>query len=358
MSEIDIKKISAEKAKEIDDIIEKYIPKKYDKNSLIFTLGEPSYEYNVEAVQKAIADPIWEFLDRGGKRWRPVLFLLIAEAIGGNVKDISHFIVFPEIEHSATLVHDDIEDMSELRRGKPCLHKIYGMDVAINTGDVMYFLPFLTLLKNKHKFSNEVLVKAYEIVTQELIRVAFGQATDIAWHNGLANADNISEEEYLQMCSNKTGCMARMSAKLAALLSGADNKTIETLGRFAETVGIAFQIQDDTLSVVGDEFAEKKGYGDDITEGKRSLLVIHTLQKTNENDRKRLIEILNMHTTDKKLIDEAIFIIKKYGSVEYAKEKARKMVEDIWKEADKLLKPSDAKEKLKAFAYYLIERKI
>jgi geranylgeranyl pyrophosphate synthase len=111
--------------------------------------------------------------------------------------------------------------------------------------------------------------------------------------------------------------------------------------------------------LTSEEFAEGKGgRGQDITEGKRTLMVIHTLEKAKPSDKERLKEILKMHTSDQKLREEAIGIMEKYGSIEYAKQFARKLVQQSWKEVDKVLPPSDAKEKLRAFANYLVERKI
>ncbi len=356
---IDIQKLLAEKQPVIDKVIEKYIPRKFDKKALEFICGKPRFEFNAEAPQKAIAEPVWEFLDRGGKRWRPYLFLTVAEALGGDSDKYLDFVVIPEVVHNATLMHDDIEDSSKERRGKPCTYILFGIDIAVNAGHTMFYMPLLSLIRNRNKIDSKTLLKIYEIYAQEMNNLGFGQAMDIAWHRGIANADSVTEKEYLQMCAYKTGTLARMSAKIAAVLAGADEETIEKMGYFAESIGIAFQIQDDVLNLTGEEFAEKKGgFGEDITEGKRSLIVIHTIQKASAEDKKRLIEILNMHTTDQKLRNEAIAIIKKYGAVEYAKEFARKLVENTWAEVDKILKPSQAKEKLKAFAYYLIERKI
>jgi geranylgeranyl pyrophosphate synthase len=352
----DIEKILEEKVSVINKMIEKYIPRKYNKDSLIFTLGASRYEYNTEAINKTIADPIWEFLDRGGKRWRPSLFLLVCEALGAEPEKLLDFAIIPEVIHNGTLMIDDVEDASEIRRGKPCTYKLFGLDTAINTGNVMYYLPLLVLIKNKVKISMEQQNRIYEIYVQEMTRLSFGQAMDIAWHKGLAEAN---EKQYLQMCAYKTGTLARMSAKMAAVLAGASDDTVERMGRFAETIGVAFQIQDDVLDLVGEKFAEKKGgRGQDITEGKRSLMVIHTLEKAEPADKMRLLEILDMHTNDQKLKDEAISIIKNYGCIRYGRWLARGLIENGWKEIDKLLQPSDAKEKLKAFAHYLVERKI
>jgi geranylgeranyl pyrophosphate synthase len=354
-----IEKLLEEKSVIINRIIEKFIPKKYDSDSLNFSLGPPTYKYNIEAPTKAISEPVWNFLDRGGKRWRPVLFLLTAEALGLKTDEFMDFVLFPELLHNGSIIIDDIEDMSKERRGKPALHLIYGEDVAINAGNVLYFLALLPLLKNKEKFDEKTLLRIYEMYANEMIRIHFGQGTDIAWHRGIANANNVSEDEYLEMCSNKTGCIARLAAKAAAIIAKRSDEEVKKIGKFTETIGIAFQIQDDILNLVGEEFTAKKGgAGEDVTEGKRSLLVIHTLQKADEKDKKRLLEILSMHTFDQKLRDEAIDIMKKYDSVEFAKEKARNMVKEAWEGIDMLLPQSDAKDKLKSFAYYLIERKI
>jgi geranylgeranyl pyrophosphate synthase len=150
-----------------------------------------------------------------------------------------------------------------------------------------------------------------------------------------------------------------MAAKIAAVLCDADEQLVERLGHFAESLGIAFQMKDDVLDLTSAQFTEKKGgRGQDITEGKRSLPVVHTLRVSNARDMKRLVEILNMHTSDQKLMDESIAIMQKYDSIEYAKRFAKRIVKGSWNEAEQLLPASGSKEKLKAFAEFLIERKI
>ena len=354
---MDIEKFLQERAPVIDKAIEKYIPRKYSKNSRLFQIIPPKYCCNVETINKAIADPIWDMLDRGGKRWRPALFLLICEAFGKDPEYCLDFAIIPEVVHNGTLVIDDIEDSSEARRGKPCTYKIFGVDIAVNAGNAMYYLPLIPLMEQRDLIPTELLRDVYEIYVQEMINLSIGQAMDIAWHRGIANADSIKEEDYLQMCAYKTGTLARMSAKIAAVLSGADKKLVEKLGTFAESIGVAFQMQDDILDLTGKEFATKKGgLGQDITEGKRTLMIIRALKTASHEDKKRLIEILNMHSAEQTLRDEAIAIIQKNNSFEYVKNKATQMVKQSWKEVDELLKPSEGKEKLKEFAEFLIER--
>lgn len=359
LKEGDIIKFLEKTKPEVDRIIEAYLPRKIDEKWLECVFGRPRYEYSLDPAQKALVDPMWDLLDRGGKRWRPVLFLLVTEAVGGNIEKVKHAVIIPEIVHNGTLMIDDIEDMGELRRGKPCTHKIFGEDVAINAGNFMYYFPLVNLMKNRNKFRKEALIKAYEIYVQEMLNVSLGQATDIYWHRG--NADNISEAEYLQMCAYKTGCLSRMSAKLAAALSGCDDGLIEKVGHVAEAIGVAFQIQDDILDIaLNDEEREKFGkpFGNDIKEGKRTLMVIHTLKIASDKDRVRLTEILNKHTDDMEERKEAIQILEKYGSIRYARERSRQIVRDAWKDTDALLKDSPAKAKLKEFVNYLIERKV
>ena len=354
---MNIENFLEEKAPLIDKAIEKYIPRSFTKDALLFKVNPPMYSYNLEPLNKTVAEPIWDMLDRGGKRWRPALFLLICEALGKDSDYCLDFSIIPEVIHNGTLVIDDIEDSSKLRRGKPCTYKIFQMDIAVNAGNAMYYLPLLPLMAQKAKLTPEIERDIYEVYVQEMINLSMGQAMDIAWHRGIANADKLDEEDYLQMCAYKTGTLARMSAKIAAVMAGANKPLVEKLGRFAESIGVAFQMQDDILDVTGVEFAKKKGgFGQDITEGKRSLMVIYTLKKANSNDKKRLLEILNMHTSDQALRDEAIALMQKYDAVEHVKRTAERIVEESWGEAEKLLPTPEAKEKLKQFAEFLIKR--
>lgn len=358
MAEIDVEKLLIEKSKLIDKAIEKRLPRKYDAAALERTFGKPRFKYNTDAANKAIAEPVWDLLDRGGKRWRPALLLFVCEALGGDAERFADWAVIPELVHNGTLMVDDVEDSSELRRGEPCTYKLFGTDIAVNAGNALYYIPLRVLLESK--LPAERLQKAYEVYVQEMTNLALGQAMDITWHRGLANADKISEDEYLQMCAYKTGTLARMAAKLGAVAAGTDDKTIEKVGRLAESLGIAFQIQDDVLNLTAQQGKGQftKDYiGEDIHEGKRTLMVIYALSKASAAERKRLVEILNMHTADKKLITEAIEIIQKYGAVEYARERSSELVRSAWKDCEKLFKSGTARDALQALVKFAAERK-
>ena len=344
-----------ETAKKVDAEMEKLFPKKLGAKWMEFALGKPDFEYDVQTATDAASKPIWNFLERGGKRWRPALMLLCCEAVGGDSGKHISFTVLPELAHNGTIMVDDVEDNSKLRRGKPCTHILFGQDIAINDGNLMYYLPTIILYRNTNKLPAEKIARIYNVYAEEMNRLSFGQATDIHWHNGHRN--DITERQYLQMCSYKTGSLSRLSANIGAILGDATPEQREKLARFASMLGVAFQIQDDIMNISPPEGWGKE-VGDDINEGKRTLLVIHTLENAEKHDAKRLIEILDSHTEDEEEIKEAIAIIKKYGSIGYAKAKASSLVKEAWADLNPALEESGAKARLKEFADYVIERKI
>jgi len=340
---------------EINSELKKFFPKKIDKQWMNKSLGNEEFEFDEVTYTRSIAEPIWDFLDRGGKRWRPALMLLCCEAVGGDRNKAMPFAVLPELAHTGSIIIDDVEDNSDVRRGKPSMHKLFGADIAINNGNLLYYLPMILLFNNTEKISPEQKIKIYDIYNEEMLRLSFGQGTDIYWHQGKKN--NITENQYLQMCTFKTGSLARLSAKIGVILGkGTEEQTIKA-GDFAAAIGVAFQIQDDILNIFPSNGWGKK-LGDDIHEGKRSLIILYTLEKASEQDRKRLLEILDSKTENKEEIQEAIALIKKHDSASLAKLKAKELVETNWKKVSPLLKEGKAKNLLKEFADFLIERKI
>lgn len=343
---------------EVDKKIKEYLTNKDSARYVGSLLGRSGYEYDPRAINKAIIEPSTYLLEQGGKRWRPVLMLTIIDALGKKSDDYIEFSIIPEVIHNASLVHDDIEDNSDMRRGAPAVHKKFGVDVALNLGDFMYFFPVVALLDSK-KLTERTKVDILDIYQREMLKLCIGQATDIAWHASLVNALEISESQYLQMAYSKTGVLSSMAAKIGGVLGGGDAKMVEILGNFGASIGVAFQLQDDLLNVTESEVSANKGAkGEDITEGKVSLLVVYTLSKADQKDKDRLKEILAMHTTDRKLIDEAIAIIGKYGAAEYTRNLEDKLIKEAWKNVDSMLKQSEAKDRLKKLTEFLIDRSI
>jgi len=295
----------------INKALEKYIPRQLTKENIQQINGFQSYEWDFEALNEAVS-PIWDLLDRGGKKWRSVLFLLIAEVFSKKVEDVIDFTVIIEVLHNGSLIIDDIEDNSQYRRGKRCLHILKGLDVALNSGNLMYYLPLKVLQDRKSSLNESILLKCYELYSEEMLNVHLGQGLDIVWHSKTSyEGKEPTVANYLKMCANKTGALARLSAKLSATVCGATNEQIEAIGNFAESIGIAFQIQDDMLNIETNGFLSnsKGGIGEDIHEGKRTIMVIHCFDNAPQHDVRRLKEILAMKTNDQKLIVEAIEII-------------------------------------------------
>jgi geranylgeranyl diphosphate synthase type I len=349
-------KILEELKRMVDGEIEKILPRMADRASLERIFGKPRYEYDISAINNSLNRPVWDFLDRGGKRWRPALFFLIAESIGGDVKKLWEFSVIPELVHNGSIMIDDVEDDGELRRGLPCTHKTFGVDIAINAGNFLYFMPLLFFIENRNRFDDKTIIRVFEIYAQEMTNIHAGQAMDIWWHRG---NENPNEAQYMQMCAYKTGTLSRTVARFAVALSGGSDEQEEKMGRFAETIGVAFQIRDDILDVVSSGDGRKKfgkAAGNDIKEGKRTLMVIHALGKASEEDRERLSEILDSHTRDPHLADEAISILNRYGSVDYARQRSKELSLNAWEEIEPLLRDSEAKKRLKDFVFFLIER--
>lgn len=343
---------------QVEESLEKVLPRRATSKSLHALIGPTRFKLHEEALNKAINEPVWNFLDRGGKRWRPALFLMIVDLLGKNPKDFVDFSTIFELIHNGTLMVDDIEDSSSLRRGKPALHLIYGVDVAINTGNTLYYLPLKVLDKYKNKLSKDTLLAVYKTYRDEMITLSLGQGTDIVWHRGLVDDLKISPAQYLQMCAFKTGGLARMASKMAAIVGGVSPKLVDAFGRLGESLGIVFQIQDDILNITENELSAKKGLGEDITEGKRSLPVIYAFSSLPRAKAARLRKILLMHTKDKKLISEAIALICEGQGIEKAQKIMQKLFTDAWSELDPLLPKSDKKDRLYNLAYFLINRQV
>ena len=351
-----IKDYLKSKVPEVEKEIENYIPRKATKKWIEDALGKTQFELDLDAYTKGVNEPIWDLLDRGGKRFRPVMTCLCAEAVGGDAKKALKLAPMVELIHNGTLMQDDVEDDSMARRGKPCTHKVFGIDTAVNTGTIMFYWPLMAIRENWFGLEEKKRVAIYDLYATELLRVCSGQAWDIAWHHG---GFTPNERQYLNMCLSKTGVLTKFACQLGAIAGGATKAQYAALGDFGQIVGVGFQIQDDILELTEKDFKAGKGsIGGDIHEGKRTLIIIRTLEKASETDKKRLVEILDSHTTDEKIIQEALDIIGRYDGIDYSKKKASELVTKAWKSLEKTLPKGNAKEMLKKFAEYLVDRKM
>jgi octaprenyl-diphosphate synthase len=232
---------------------------------------------------QALIAPSKDLLSRGGKRWRPLLMTLVCEALGGGDAALP-LVPLVEFCHNASLIHDDIEDNSDERRGKPAVHIIHGIDAAINSGSFFYFLPLACI--DSWIADSHCKLKVYSLWAAYLRKLHLGQAMDIHWHRNFELTPSL--DEYFTMCKLKTGCLSRFAAELGAVVAETVNKTSllssfptphsplptphSPLGIAAEKLGVGFQILDDVKNVTTGIPGKKRG--DDIVEGKKSLPVL------------------------------------------------------------------------------------
>ena len=345
---MDLPEILEKNRRIVDAELKKFLPRKVNEKWLREKFGLEGCD--VDAINQVLAKPAWDILDRGGKKLRSMLMFLSCGAAGGNPRKIRKFSVIPELIHNGSLIADDLEDGSLKRRGLPALHLIYGPDVAINVSSTLYYLPLLAI-KNS-TLNGETRLRLYEMLNSEILKLHVGQGTDIFWHK---ITKPVTERQYFAMCANKTGTLLRISARIGAVLGGAKPLQARALGKFAESIGVAFQIRDDVLNLTG---KLGKEIGEDITEGKMSLPVIRTLSAAGSRDKKILLAILRKHTSDKRLIEKAVEIIRKSGSLEHSGRVADAIVRKSWDGLQPLLADSDAKEKLYRLGRFAAERSI
>jgi octaprenyl-diphosphate synthase len=272
----------------IEAVLKTYIPEQPGASWI--KQNFPGLEETVSPeLVRALTLPGWDLFSRGGKRWRPLLLTLICEGLGGGDAGLS-LVPVVEFSHNASLIHDDIEDNSDERRGKPAVHLLYGADTAINGGSFLYFLPLNCIAS--WNVPPDLKNTVYALWGDHIRRLHLGQAMDIYWHRDFFSLPRL--DEYDRMCRLKTGCLARFAALLgvwAATGSGGsmvlpDGSTAsldkpgalaELLGEAAENLGVGFQILDDVKNLTTGVLGKKRG--DDIVEGKKSLPVLLYLHR-------------------------------------------------------------------------------
>ncbi|MCK4319338.1 polyprenyl synthetase family protein [Candidatus Micrarchaeota archaeon] len=315
-------------------------------------IGQEMERY-IPKEPKEIYSIIREFISRGGKRVRPILLLTVVQAVGGGLKTALPYAVILELFHNFTLIHDDIEDGSQVRRGKQTLHISHGIPVALNTGDALYTLVMNSLLTIPD--DKERLLTASRMLTASFREVVEGQGIELEWYR--TNRMNIEEYEYFEMVKGKTASLIGLSCSLGAYLGGADKNTIEKMDSFGKNIGLSFQIRDDVLNLIGSEEKYKKEIGGDVREGKRSLISLHALNHLPEDEKETLKNILLAKENSDDEIKGAIELMKKAGSIKYASG----VSEDLHKqalEALEILPESEHKMTLKGLVSMLRDREV
>lgn len=218
----------------------------------------------------AICEPARDLVYSGGKRWRPLVMLLTAKMLGGDeaFKVAKQLVSLVELPHNGSLIIDDIEDQSDMRRGKPATHITHGVDISINAGNLLFYLP--TLVLEEAHVPDDVKLRLYRIYAKYMRRIHLGQGMDIVWHHDINVIPSV--DAYETMCRLKTGCLAAMGTEIGAAVAVDDPRIIGEAGQIAETIGLGFQILDDVINL--EKGNPGKNRGDDIVENKKSLPII------------------------------------------------------------------------------------
>ncbi len=231
---------------------------------------------------RSLYDATEYVLSGGGKRIRAILVMLAAEAVGGSGHDALDAGVGVEILHNFTLVHDDIMDSAETRRGRATVHTRWDTGTAILVGDVMIGLAHLALLGNPPKRSAEVMLA----FTHGIIDVCEGQSLDREYES----RDDITLDDYMKMIAMKTGRLVEAAAEVGGLLGDGTPEQIAGLRAYARHIGQAFQIQDDLLDITAEEAEFGKRIGGDIIEGKKTYLLVRALERVNDGEDRELLD--------------------------------------------------------------------
>jgi geranylgeranyl diphosphate synthase, type II len=262
---------------------------------------------------ESLYEPGTYILNSGGKRLRPLLVLLSAKAVGGKFTNAYNAAAAVEMLHNFTLVHDDIMDNADKRRGRLTLHKKYNDNTAILTGDSLLSIAYEYLLKDCNGNSKQVI----SAFTHGLIEVCEGQSLDTDFEQ----RKNVTISEYLLMIKKKTAAMAEMCCKIGALLGGGSNPQVNALGNYGMNLGIAFQIQDDLLDISADEKKFGKTIGGDLVEGKKTFLFLEALEKSKGENRKKLLKVIERKGIRKNQVKSYKLIYEELGVLNDARKK-------------------------------------
>lgn len=296
-----------------------------------------------------IYEPVRYVITGSGKRIRPLLLILSCEATGGNPDDAVNAAAAIEILHNFTLVHDDIMDNADTRRGRDTVHRKWDNNTAILAGDGLLGFAYKSLLETNSPNIKEI-AKSF---TEAVIEVCEGQSYDKEFEI----KNNVTIEDYIMMIGKKTSELLKCCAEIGGLIGGGTKDEISALKKFAYYTGIAFQIQDDLLDVTGDEKKFGKKSGGDIREGKKTYLMLKALDKAgNSGDGIFLKEILgNKGAKDDKETDKVKNIFEETGVIGDASDAVIHYTEKANKYLDGL-KESEAKNMLKWFSEMLLKR--
>lgn len=323
----------AESANKVNSFIEK----------IVDIDGEPRQLYKASR----------QIVDAGGKRLRPFLVLKSCKLAGGREEDAIPTAAALELLHTFTLIHDDIMDQDEKRRGVPSVHAQWGVPIAIVAGDLLFAKVYeaITSYTDPKHVSPKRILQVLKELSEATIALCEGQTRDMMFES----KETVSEEEYLEMIKGKTAALFEVSARCGGILGGAKKRKVKRLGDFGHYSGIAFQIIDDVLALTADEKLLKKPVGNDVRKGKQTLIVVRALKKATKSQRRKILETLGNQEASPEQIRETIKLIDSLGAIEYAKKLAEKYIKKA-KKALEVFPASEDREDLISLSDLIFDR--
>jgi geranylgeranyl diphosphate synthase type I len=346
----------------IDRNLSAFFPRTMTRAALRSYTGENRDSLPPRIITEMLSRPVWDLLDRKGKRWRPIFGLILLDALGRDTAPYERLIsVMAELPHSGALIIDDIEDASLLRRGRECIHLRFGQDVAINAANAVYFLP--TLLNFSHLQLNDAQkLQIQDIIMTQFVRAHLGQAMDLFWSRNMTPAGlerwlaGPFEARIVRMYELKTAAFVEGLAKIIAILADAPPDLGRACAVFARRFGTAFQIVDDILNY--SRSADwRKTAREDLEGRKMTLVLCRALRRLRPSERRRLAQIVGAARGESgpAETEEAASLIRKSGAMNECRETARKMLETAWASFSRRLEPSQPKIMLKTLSQNLID---
>ena len=279
-----------------------------------------------------------------GKRFRPVLAILSARAVGAMSDRVIDAAVALELIHVASLIHDDIIDSSDRRRGVPTINKIWGDRISVLMGDFLFSRSLAILVALR---SNRVM----KTISETAERLSAGEILEIQ----MSMAQDVREETYFQMISDKSASLMSAACEVGAVLSRASSREVDRMGRFGETLGLAFQITDDLLDFVGDSDMLGKPVGIDIREKKVTLPLIRALSQSDNGESRRIRSMIEKESESPVDWQEIVGFVTRHKGVEYARKIARRYASSA-SEYIRDLGDSKAKTALRKVIHHAVER--
>jgi len=293
----------------------KFDPQKYYSSEI--EKFEKKYQKILKGKKPvSLYEPCDYIVQSSGKRLRPFLVILSAKAVGSGSNSVINAAVAVELFHNFTLVHDDIMDNADKRRGRPTLHINYDINTAILAGDNLLAIAYQSLLKDCNKYG----ISPVEDFTKGLIEVCEGQSLD----KDFEVRKEVSLDEYIIMIGKKTAALSEICCSIGAKIGGGSTKEINALRRYGKYLGLAFQIQDDLLDIMADEAELGKKIGGDLLEGKKTYLLLKAMEKAKDNDKLMLQRVIDKSGIRKNQIQNYKRLYSKLGIIDEAANEVKK----------------------------------